>query len=84
MRNLRVDANRLWDSLMDMAKIGALPHGGCCRLALTDEDKEGRDLFVAWARDAGCDVSVDRMGNCLLYTSPSPRDATLSRMPSSA
>ena len=63
MRNLRVDANRLWDSLMDMAKIGALPHGGCCRLALTDEDKEGRDLFVAWARDAGCDVSVDRMGN---------------------
>ena len=63
MRNLRVDANRLWDSLMDMAKIGALPDGGCCRLALTDEDKEGRDLFVAWARDAGCDVSVDRMGN---------------------
>ena len=50
MRNLRVDANRLWDSLMDMAKIGALPHGGCCRLALTDEDKEGRDPSCLGAR----------------------------------
>ena len=60
MRNLRVDANRLWDSLMDMAKIGALPHGGCWRLALTDEDKEGRDLFVAWARDAAFSAAEDR------------------------
>ena len=63
MRNIRVNSSRLWDSLMSMAEIGVLPNGGCCRLALTDEDKEGRDLFVEWCKAAGCDVSVDRMGN---------------------
>ncbi|MEC8204817.1 MAG: M20 family metallo-hydrolase, partial [Pseudomonadota bacterium] len=42
---------------------GALPNGGCRRLALTDEDKEGRDLFVRWCEEAGCTISVDRMGN---------------------
>ena len=63
MNNIRVNQNRLWNSLMEMAKVGALPNGGCCRLALTDEDKAGRDLFVSWARDAGCNVSVDRLGN---------------------
>ena len=60
MNNIRVNQNRLWNSLMEMAKVGALPNGGCCRLALTDEDKAGRDLFVSWARDAGCNVTVDR------------------------
>ena len=40
MKNIRVKEERLWQSLMDMAKIGALPNGGCRRLALTDEDKE--------------------------------------------
>ena len=63
MRNIRVNAERLWQSLMDMGEIGALPNGGCRRLALTDEDKEGRDLFVRWCEEAGCTVSVDRMGN---------------------
>ena len=63
MRNIRVNAGRLWQSLMDMAEIGALPNGGCRRLALTDEDKEGRDLFVRWCEEAGCTVSIDRMGN---------------------
>ena len=63
MRNIRVNSSRLWDSLMSMAEIGVLPNGGCCRLALTDEDKEGRDLFVEWCKAAGCDVSIDRMGN---------------------
>ncbi|MCP4329587.1 MAG: Zn-dependent hydrolase [Alphaproteobacteria bacterium] len=63
MRNLRVDGSRLWDSLMEMAKIGALPNGGCGRLALSDEDKVGRDLFAAWCEAAGCSVAVDRMGN---------------------
>lgn len=61
--NLQIDGNRLWDSLMEMAKIGATPKGGCARLALTDLDREGRDLFVRWCREAGCSVSVDRMGN---------------------
>jgi len=60
---LRINGQRLWDSLMEMARIGATPKGGVCRLALTDLDREGRDLFVRWAKDAGCTISVDRMGN---------------------
>lgn len=63
LKNLRIDPERLWQSLMTLAEIGATPKGGCCRLALSDEDKTGRDLFVSWCRGAGCDVSVDRLGN---------------------
>ncbi len=63
MRNMRVDGNRLWESLMEMAKIGATPKGGVARLALTDLDRQGRDLFAKWAKEAGCTVSVDRVGN---------------------
>lgn len=63
MRNLRVDGQRLWDSLMTMAEIGATGNGGCRRLALTPEDKAGRDLFADWCRQAGLSVSIDRMGN---------------------
>jgi N-carbamoyl-L-amino-acid hydrolase len=48
---------------MEMAEIGATERGGVCRLALTDEDKRGRDLFCAWARDAGCEIKVDSVGN---------------------
>ncbi|KVL25371.1 Zn-dependent hydrolase [Burkholderia sp. MSMB1835] len=59
----RVDGERLWASLERMAQIGATPKGGVCRLALTDLDRESRDLFVQWAHDAGCTVRVDRMGN---------------------
>jgi N-carbamoyl-L-amino-acid hydrolase len=60
---LRINGQRLWDSLMEMARIGATPKGGVCRLALTDLDREGRDLFVRWATEAGCTINVDRMGN---------------------
>ena len=59
----RVNGRRLWDSLMEMAQIGATPKGGVCRLALTDLDKQGRDLFVRWAKEAGCTIGIDRMGN---------------------
>ena len=48
---------------MEMAKIGALPGGGCGRLALTDDDKRARDLFASWCERAGCTVTVDEMGN---------------------
>lgn len=58
-----VDQRRLWQSIMDMAEIGALPNGGSCRTALSPEDKAGRDLFVAWCRDAGCTISCDAIGN---------------------
>jgi N-carbamoyl-L-amino-acid hydrolase len=60
---LRINGQRLWDSLMEMAQIGATVRGGCNRQALTDEDKQGRDLFVGWCKDIGCDISVDEMGN---------------------
>lgn len=63
MENIQINGGRLWDSLMEMAKIGATPRGGNCRLALTELDRQGRDLFVRWCREAGCQVSVDRMGN---------------------
>jgi beta-ureidopropionase / N-carbamoyl-L-amino-acid hydrolase len=61
--NLQVNHQRLWDSLMEMATIGATEKGGSKRLALSDLDKQGRDLFVRWCKDAGCTVTVDRMGN---------------------
>lgn len=61
--DLRTNGSRLWDSIMEMAKIGATAKGGSCRLALTDEDKAGRDLFVRWCEEAGCKILVDRMGN---------------------
>lgn len=63
MRNLGINGERLWESLMEMAKIGATEKGGVCRLALSDLDKAGRDLFIRWCEQAGCSVSVDRMGN---------------------
>ncbi|MBM3546795.1 MAG: Zn-dependent hydrolase [Alphaproteobacteria bacterium] len=65
-RNLAIDGDRLWKSLMEMAKIGATAKGGNARLAATDLDREGRDLFVSWAKEAGCTVSVDRIGNVFI------------------
>ena len=48
---------------MDLARIGATPKGGVCRLALTDLDRQGRDLVAAWLREAGCSVEIDGVGN---------------------
>ena len=62
-KNLRINGERLWSSLMEMARIGATEKGGVCRLALTDLDRQGRDLFVKWAKEAGCSIGIDRMGN---------------------
>ncbi len=76
MRNLSVDGARLWDSLMDMARIGATPKGGSRRLALSDLDRQGRDLFVGWCREAGCAVRIDRMGN--IFARRAGRDDTRS------
>jgi N-carbamoyl-L-amino-acid hydrolase len=63
LSTLRVDGERLWRSLMEMARIGATAKGGCNRQALTDADREGRDLFVRWCEQLGCSVSVDAIGN---------------------
>ena len=53
MRNIQINGERLWASLMEMAKIGATDKGGNCRLALTNLDRQGRDLFVGWCEAAG-------------------------------
>ncbi|MBI3347527.1 MAG: Zn-dependent hydrolase [Burkholderiales bacterium] len=60
---LRVNGQRLWDSLMELAQIGATEKGGVCRLTLTDLDKQGRDLVTRWAREAGMTVTIDQIGN---------------------
>ena len=60
---MRINAGRLWDTLMQMAKIGATPKGGVKRLTLTDLDRQARDQFVSWCKAAGLAVSVDGVGN---------------------
>lgn len=61
--DIPVNEARLWSTMMEMGEIGALPHGGCCRAALSPDDRAGRDLFVRWAREAGCEVTWDQVGN---------------------
>jgi N-carbamoyl-L-amino-acid hydrolase len=63
MRNLQVNGERLWASLMELARIGATEKGGVCRLAASDLDGEARRLFIRWCEEAGCAVRVDRIGN---------------------
>ncbi|UYQ73237.1 Zn-dependent hydrolase [Pelagibacterium flavum] len=60
--NLKVNGDRLWDSLMEMAKIGPGVAGGNNRQTLTDADKEGRELFKRWCDEAGLEMGVDKMG----------------------
>src|SRR5215475_11938120 len=62
-RDIGIDRKRLEQSIDELGRIGATPRGGLTRLALTDEDKRGRDLMVRWMRDAGLRVTVDAMGN---------------------
>ena len=61
--NLKINGDRLWDSLMDMAKIGPGVAGGNNRQTLTDADGEGRALFQKWCEAAGCTMGLDSMGN---------------------
>ncbi len=60
---LRIDGNRLLGRLETLGGIGAIDGGGVCRLALTDEDKAGRDLVVGWMRELGLEITIDRIGN---------------------
>jgi len=75
MKNLRIDPDRLWDSLMEMAKIGPGIAGGNNRQTLTDEDAEGRALFQKWCEDAGMEMGVDTMGNMFASRAGSDPDA---------
>lgn len=60
---LRINAQRLHARLDTLAQVGAIAGGGCCRLALTDDDRRGRDLVVSWMRELGLAVQVDAIGN---------------------
>jgi N-carbamoyl-L-amino-acid hydrolase len=62
-QNLRINADRLWDTLMEMAQIGPGIAGGSNRQTLTDADAEGRALFQRWCEEAGCTMGLDQMGN---------------------
>ncbi len=66
MNELRINGERLFASLMELAKIGATVKGGVKRLALTDLDKQGRDLVVSWGRAAGLAITVDQIGNIFM------------------
>ena len=61
--NVRVNAGRLWSSLMEMAAIGATPKGGVRRIGLSEEDQQGRNLFRRWCDARGYAVRVDALGN---------------------
>ncbi len=73
--NLRVNAERLWDTIMETAKIGGTAKGGICRLTLTDSDRQVRDWFVRASKSIGCVVTVDEMGN--IFAHRPGRDKTL-------
>ena len=60
---LKLDGPRLLGALDELAGIGAIDGGGCARLALTDEDRLGRDLVVGWMKDLGLYVRIDAIGN---------------------
>ncbi|PTQ69244.1 Zn-dependent hydrolase [Celeribacter persicus] len=73
--NLKINSERLWDSLMEMAKIGPGIAGGCNRQTLTDEDAEGRKLFQTWCEEAGLTMGVDAMGTMFMTREGTDPDA---------
>ena len=62
---LSINGERLMKRIMALAEVGAIAGGGCNRLALTDADRDGRDVVVAWMQDLGLDVVVDAVGNII-------------------
>lgn len=73
--NLRINPDRLWDSLMEMAKIGPGVAGGNNRQTLTDSDREGRELFKSWCDQAGLTMGVDQMGTMFMTRAGTDPDA---------
>lgn len=63
---IAINAERLWSTLNEMARIGATPAGGVTRLTLSDEDRQARDLLRQWAQEAGFACAVDSMGNMFI------------------
>lgn len=73
-KDLHINGERLLNRLAKMAQIGATPKGGVCRVALTDEDKAGRDLFIKWCQEASCIVTIDQIGNIFAKRDGSKND----------
>jgi N-carbamoyl-L-amino-acid hydrolase len=63
LENLRINGARLQETIEISAKIGGTENNGLLRCAATDEDKEMRDLFAGWVKEAGCELTIDEMGN---------------------
>ena len=63
--NLRLSDEHLMCTLDELAQVGAIEGGGCARLALSDEDKIGRDLVVGWMKALGLEVRIDAIGNVI-------------------
>ncbi|MBT3352801.1 MAG: Zn-dependent hydrolase [Nitrospinaceae bacterium] len=72
---LKINGKRLQRSMEEMAKIGATPGGGVNRLTLSDEDREARDLFSRWAREADLSINIDEMGNMFARREGEDKDA---------
>ena len=65
LKNLRINIERLVGWIEALAEIGSIEGGGVCRIALSDEDREGRDLVVYWMRELGLKISIDKIGNVI-------------------
>ena len=63
LADLQINCDRLLHRIDQLAQIGAIAGGGVCRLALTDEDKAGRDLVVSWMQELGLTITIDQLGN---------------------
>ena len=63
---IRIDGDRLWTALMELAQIGATPKGGVKRLALSELDRQARDLVIQWGRAAGLSITIDQIGNVFM------------------
>jgi N-carbamoyl-L-amino-acid hydrolase len=61
--NLSIDKDGLLGALEELAQINRQPDGSCCRIALTDADRCGRDLLVKWMRELDLEIGVDQIGN---------------------
>src|SRR6056297_2334180 len=72
---IRINGDRLWQSLMEMARIGATKRGGVNRVAFTDLDRQARDLFCRWATEAGCTLRIDDFGNIFARRAGKKNDA---------
>ncbi len=75
--NLRINGDRLLSRLMTLAKIGDTGDGGARRLALSDTDRQGRDLLVSWLKDLGLDVHIDKIGNIVGILKGQTNDAPI-------